>query len=198
MKVCLLATIFLLAAGCSVSESSSTESSEEETQSDAIEENKDSSNASEEENNENANSDEGMEGEETVRTYLKNELTGPDKELKQALSESNDAVLDYVNEHYKSLFTEDNFETFINKYYVMVWLPYAYDVGYELEPIDIQTEKVEDIENDAYHFEVEVQYSKDGEVGTANVTGRINTNDQGKITVIRFKDNRLEDKLRDN
>ncbi|MGP4070774.1 hypothetical protein [Halobacillus sp. B29] len=198
MKTALLAIIFLIAAGCSVSESSSTEPAEEEKKSVASEENKDSSRAAEEENSEISNSDEGVEGEETVRTYLKNELTGPDEELEQALSESNDAVLDYVNEHYKSLFTEDNFETFINKYYVMVWLPSAYDLGYELEPIDIQTEKVEDIENDAYHFEVEVQYSKDGEVGTANVTGRINTNDQGKITVIRFKDNRLEDKLRDN
>ncbi len=68
----------------------------------------------------------------------------------------------------------------------------------ELEPIDIQIEKVEDIENDAYHFEAEVEYSKDGEADTAQVTGRINANDQGKITVIRFKDNALKEKLRNN
>ena len=164
----------------------------------ASEENKGNSNNSEEEHSESSSSEESVEGEETVRTYLKNELTGPDEELKQALSESNAAVLDYVDEHYQSLFTEDNFETFIKKSYVMIWLPYANDVGYELEPIDIQIEKVEDIENDAYHFEAEVEYSKDGEADTAQVTGRINTNNQGKITVIRFKDNALKEKLRNN
>ncbi|MFZ0475187.1 MAG: hypothetical protein WAM18_06940 [Halobacillus sp.] len=164
----------------------------------ASEDNKGNSNNSEEENSESSSSEERVKGKETVRTYLKNELTGPDEELKQALSESNAAVLDYVDEYYQSLFTEDNFETFIKKSYVMIWLPYANDVGYELEPIDIQIEKVEDIENDAYHFEAEVEYSKDGEADTAQVTGRINANDQGKITVIRFKDNALKEKLRNN
>ncbi|MCA1010627.1 hypothetical protein [Halobacillus halophilus] len=164
----------------------------------ASEENKDTSNDSEEKNRESSSSDESMRGEETVRTYLKSELTGPDEELQQALNESNAALLDYVNEHYKSLFTEDNLETFIKKNYVMIWLPSAHNLGYELEPIDIQTEKVQDIEKDAYHFEAEVKYSKDGEADTAEVTGRINTNEQGKMTVIRFKEDGLREKLRDN
>ncbi len=95
----------------------------------ASEDNKGNSNHSEEENSESSSSEERVKGKETVRTYLKNELTGPDEELKQALSESNAAVLDYVDEYYQSLFTEDNFETFIKKSYVMIWLPYANDVG---------------------------------------------------------------------
>ncbi|MGP4074788.1 hypothetical protein [Halobacillus sp. K22] len=162
--------------------------------SDTSQDSEDSSSASEEENSE--SSDDSREGEETVRTYLEYEFTGPGDELKQAMDESQAAFLAYVEEQYRPLFPEDDYETFVNKNYVMIWLPWAYDKGYALEPVDIQIAKVEDIENDAYRFDVKVEYSKDGEAGTANVTGRINTNNQGKISVIRFQDDGLKEKLR--
>ncbi|MGP4062862.1 hypothetical protein [Halobacillus sp. H74] len=199
LKASLLAFALLLAAGCSDLESSSTGSGEKETPPDASQESEDSLNVSEEKKSSDSSSPkESMEGEETVRTYLEYEFTGPGKALRQALDESHTELFTYVERQYKPLFPEDNYEKFVNENYVMNWMPFAYEAGYELEPVDIQIDKVEDIENDAYQFEIEVEYSKDEEIETANVSGRINTNDQGKISVIRIQDDGLNEKLRNH
>lgn len=57
--------------------------------------------------------------------------------------------------------------------------------------------KINDIQNDAYNYEVKVEYSKDGQTNKATITGRINFNDDGKILFIReIRDDGLLEKMR--
>ncbi|QAS51526.1 hypothetical protein HLI_04460 [Halobacillus litoralis] len=133
MKASLLAFALLLAAGCSASESSSTGSGEKETPPDASQESEDSL-TEEKKSSDSSSPEESMEGEETVRTYLKYEFTGPGKALRQALDESHSELFTYVERQYKPLFPEYNYEKFVNENYVMNWMPFAYEAGYELDP----------------------------------------------------------------
>ncbi|MGP4074714.1 hypothetical protein [Halobacillus sp. K22] len=191
MKSFLFACALFLVAGCSNSESS-----DEKQTTVSSQESVDSSNTDGEQTRENSPSEGDKKGAETVRIFLEKELSGPSDELKRSLDGNGKSLTTYVDENYKSLFQEDNFETFITQNYVLMWLPSAHGNDYQIEAKEVQIEKVDDLEKDVYRFEVEVEWRKGGESGTGNVTGRVNTNDQGKISAIRqIEDSGLPDRI---
>ena len=59
-----------------------------------------------------------------------------------------------------------------------------------MEPIEINIEP--DESNNAYTFEVEVEYSRPEETKTTIVKGRVNFNDNGKFSRVRYSDGRVE------
>jgi hypothetical protein len=138
------------------------------------------------------------EDKQTIQTYLETEFTGPSDELKNALEQEGaypPELQKYVEENYKSLVAD--LEQFVNKNWVMTYQRIAYKNGYRLEPINLVIQKIDDeSENTAYNYEVKVKYNKGEEKNTANVTGRINLNENGKISIIRnIDDGGLLEKL---
>ncbi|BCB04038.1 hypothetical protein [Bacillus sp. KH172YL63] len=131
-------------------------------------------------------SDEKDENETTITTFLEKEFTGPDEELKSALNEEGafpPALEAYVDEHYTPLVHD--VEKMINENQILVFLRMADANGYQLNPGSMEIKKVED---HAYEYEVEVEYSKGEDHHTAKVQGLINLNEEGKIVTIRSRD----------
>ena len=124
-----------------------------------------------------------------VQTYLKNEFTGPSDELINALEQKGPyppELKAYVEENYKPLVTD--VENFVNKNLALIYLRTAYENGYHLKPVNIDIQKIDGIEEEAYDYEVVVEYTKDGQTNTANVSGIMNLSQNGKISTIRNMD----------
>jgi hypothetical protein len=145
MKLFVLASVFLLFAGCS-----------------SQKEDKDA---------------------ETIQTFLEKEFTGPGEELTSVLEKGPSKLEEYAEENYKPLVM--NVGDMVNANHILVFQQFAYKKGYQLKPEAIDIEKVED---QAYQYEVEVEYEKDGQKNTAAVTARVNLNDEGEIVTIRNMD----------
>lgn len=149
-----------------------------------------------------SNSDSGSkdsnENVKTIQTYLENEFTGPSDELIKALEQEGPYPPElqvYLEKNYKPLVAD--FEQFVNKNYALVFLRFAYGNEYQLKPTNIDIQKINNTQNNAYNYEVKVEYSKGGQKNTSTITGRINLNDNGKISVIRnMDDDGLLEKLR--
>ncbi|MCT2534903.1 hypothetical protein NC661_17785 [Aquibacillus koreensis] len=124
----------------------------------------------------------------TIHTYLEKEFTGPGQELSDILDQGLYSVeLErYLEENYDDLVAD--LEQMINRNYVLSFLRAAHTEGYQLQPKDINIQQIEDTKNDVYNYEVEVEYSKNNEANTATVTGVINLNENGKISLIRRMD----------
>ena len=135
---------------------------------------------------------------ETVKAYLKQEFTGPSDELINALEQDGanpPELKTYVEETYTPLVAD--LEQFVNQNLTLIFLRTAYENGYHLEPTSIDIQKIDEIKEEAYNFEVEVEYKKDDTASTATVTGIINMNDNGKISIIRnMDDGKLLEKMR--
>jgi hypothetical protein len=148
--------------------------------------------------NSDADSQVSDENVKTIQTFLENEFTGPSDELIYALEQEGaypPELQEYAEENYKSLVAD--LEQLVNKNWAMTYLRFAYENGYQLETANIDIQKIDESEEDAYSYEVEVEYNKDGQTKTATVTGRINTNDKGKISTIRnIDDSGLLEKLK--
>jgi hypothetical protein len=131
----------------------------------------------------NLESDENID---TIRTFLENEFTGPNDELINAFGQEDPyppELQGYLEENYKPHVADP--EQFLSKNHVLLYLRFAYENGYQLNPENIEIQKVTDSQTDAYNFEVKVKYSKDSQTNTATITGRINMNNDGKISIIR-------------
>jgi hypothetical protein len=129
----------------------------------------------------------------TINAFLENEFSGPSEELKLALEQDDiypPELHDYVEEKYEMLV--DDIGRFISTNSILEYLRIAHEHEYQLLPKNISIHKINDTENDAYNFEVDVEYYKDGQINTATVTGVININNDGKISTIR---NRNDDGL---
>ncbi|MCG1020381.1 hypothetical protein [Sutcliffiella horikoshii] len=125
----------------------------------------------------------------TINTFLKNEFSGPSEELKQALAQDDiypPELQNYIEENYEMLV--DDIGRFISTNSILEYLRIAYEADYQLLPKDISIHNINETEIDAYNFEVDVEYNKDGQINTATVTGVININKEGKISSIRNKD----------
>ena len=123
---------------------------------------------------------------ETIQTFLKNEFTGPDDELKAAFKQDGafpPELREYVDENYKPLVMD--WEDMLNKNHILFYQRLAYEKGYQLKPINIEMKKDQDL---AYDYEVKVEYEKNGESNTTTVSGRMNLNDDGEIVTIRNMD----------
>ncbi|KAA0546945.1 hypothetical protein FZW96_13220 [Bacillus sp. BGMRC 2118] len=134
----------------------------------------------------------------TIQTYLEKELTGPSEELGAILGQEElypPELFDYFEESYGPLVVDLN--RFINTNFTLIWLRYASDNGYQLKPVDIDIKKIDNIQNDAYRFEVKVHYRKDGKANTVTVKGRADMTEEGKIIMIRdLDDSGLTDIIR--
>ncbi|MCR8848517.1 hypothetical protein NQ095_08895 [Rossellomorea sp. SC111] len=131
---------------------------------------------------------------DTIQTFLENEFTGPNDELTSAFKQDDafpPELEEYVEETYKPLVK--NWEDMVNTNHILLYQRMAYENGYQLKPTDINITKDQDL---AYEYEVNVEYSKDGETNTATISGRMNLNDDGEIVSIRnVKDGGLLKKL---
>ncbi len=121
---------------------------------------------------------------EVARIFVANEFTGPDVDLKNALDRgpSSPELKKYLEMNYESIVADP--EAFYNKNIILMYLSAAHRNEYQLFPRNIDIEKV-DSASDEYYYEVEVEYSKDGESKTAAASGRVNINKDGKISIVR-------------
>jgi hypothetical protein len=131
----------------------------------------------------------------TIQTFLEKEFTGPSDELTHALEQDGafpPELKEYAQENYKPLVM--NLEEMINSNHVLLFQRFAYENGYQLKPTTIDIQKAQD---HAYDYEVNVEYSKDGQKNTAVISARINLNDNGKIVTIRnLEDDGLIEKMK--
>ncbi|WP_079529260.1 hypothetical protein [Halobacillus hunanensis] len=172
-KAFLLSGIFLLIVGCSSSDTSKTTPQDENIT--------------------------------TIETVLEHQFTGPDQKLIELLDDPNNQTiigkegdngssetkpteLDlYLEETYKSYFTEDMYDKFIGSY-ALGYHTAAYNNGYQLEVKNIDIKQNDTTEN-AYDFTVNVQYQKENsQEMTFEVTGRAHIYEEGKISNIDFSD----------
>ncbi|MEI5909320.1 hypothetical protein WAK64_19920 [Bacillus spongiae] len=124
--------------------------------------------------------------EKTIRTFLEKEFTGPSDELKDAFEQDGafpPELEEYVEENYKPLVV--NWEEMIKSNQIMLFQTFAYGYGFQLKPTSIEMKLVQD---NAYDYEVKVEYTKDNQKNTAIITARINLNENGKIVSIRNMD----------
>ncbi len=173
LKTFLLSGIFLLIVGCSSSDASKNKPQDENIT--------------------------------TIETVLEHQFTGPDQELIKLLenpnnqtiigkeggngaSEAKQTELDlYLEETYKSYFTEDMYNEFIGTY-ALGYHTAAYNNGYQLEVRNIDIKQNDTTEN-AYDFTVNVQYQKENNKKmSSEVTGRAHIYEEGKISNIDFSD----------
>ncbi|MGP4074832.1 hypothetical protein [Halobacillus sp. K22] len=115
------------------------------------------------------------------------EFTGPSEKVEELYSNnSNEDMHEYLDDTYKPFFNEKSYEHFKGKRYFWMFITHAYLNGYELKPLEINIEKDQD--NNAYSFEVDVEYSKGEETNSTTVMGRINFDGNGKFSRVRYSD----------
>ncbi|MBB6451692.1 hypothetical protein HNQ94_000113 [Salirhabdus euzebyi] len=130
------------------------------------------------------------ENKKTIQTYLEKEFTGPNEELSNILDNGiiSPEFNAYREETYGDLVA--NFKNMVNLNHILVFLIDAHMNGYQLNPKTIDIQEIEDTQNNVYNYKVEVEYSKGNQVNTATVTGIINLDENGKISMIRKMDGR--------
>lgn len=154
--------------------------------------------------------EESSENEESLKTVLETQLSGPDEDLIGLIrdpsnrtiigdapedapegaqqNEPNDLDL-YLEAIYKEYFIESAYETFIGEIATSYQVA-AHLSGYEISPEEINIDRSENGEN-SYHFSVNVEISGDDGDSTENVEGRANFNDEGKISNIDYSSGEL-------
>lgn len=139
----------------------------------------------------------------TIKTVLQEQFTGPDQELIDLLEDPQNATiigeeetstpqnpteLDiYLEEKYKSYFTDNMYDEFIRAYAMQFQIS-AYESNYQISVESIDVKQNESVEG-AYDFTVNVLYQKeDNEEKKAVVSGRAHIYEDGKISNIDFVD----------
>ena len=121
-----------------------------------------------------------------IKTVLKHQFTGPDIDVVELL-ESPAELDQYYEKRYKSYFTENMYKSFIaaNAYH---YLFMAHNNGQQLKVDTVDVENIESTKSD-YTFKVVVLIDKKGRnQKSAEVSGRVSFNKEGKITSIRNLD----------
>jgi hypothetical protein len=173
-KCVILAAIFLIVVGCSNSGASTVKGNA-----------KSKTTGTSKENGKGSNTEKDYE--KTIQTFLKLELTGPNKEFKKALVQvdttGNSTLLDaYNKKYYQPLLAKDYYQDFVNAKYEIFWLMPAYKEGYQLKAKNIEIKKGDG----SYDWKAKVEYTKDGKIQTSTINGLINLNDNGRIIYVRF------------
>lgn len=118
-----------------------------------------------------------------VTMVLEQMFSGPDEELTKYHEEGNyEAISNYYVEKFKPYFTEDYMEAAINTNLLNSFHQKAYGNDVKMEIRNMSVEQSEDTET-AYDFESQIDVSN-GE--TADISGRVNTDENGKITRIHY------------
>ncbi|WP_394217533.1 hypothetical protein [Halobacillus trueperi] len=124
---------------------------------------------------------------ERVREFLEHEFNGPSEKTEEIYREgTTEELRNYIEETYKPYFNEKGYEDITQLQKASMYISVASRSGYELNATDINIDK--DEENNAYAFEVDVEYSKDGETNSTTVKGRINLDEDGKFSFLRYSD----------
>ncbi|MCM3616529.1 hypothetical protein M3936_02930 [Sutcliffiella horikoshii] len=135
----------------------------------------------------------------TINTFLENEFSGPSEDLQQALEQDGiypPELQDYVEENYEMLV--EDLERFINTNSILEYQRTAYENDYQIRKKNTEILKINETKNNAYSFEVDVEYYRDDQTNTATITGVININNDGKISTIRnMNDDGLAERLRE-
>jgi hypothetical protein len=130
-------------------------------------------------------------------TMLKESFTGPSEELAEIYelfkSEDMDDTVEalkkldaYHRDRYESYFKDEYFEEVMNKsMFFTIFQEKAYREGLNIKAEDVQVKGSETNET-AYDFSVNVNIMESEEA--LNVEGRINTNESGEISLIRYTD----------
>ncbi|MYL65159.1 hypothetical protein GLW07_17515 [Bacillus hwajinpoensis] len=139
--------------------------------------------------------DKSKEAQENIKTVLENTFTGPNNEQQEILFKGADEdiekyaekLTEYREKNFKPYMSERFYENgIVNTNGAIGFLVIAYP-KYILTVDDITLEEREAKEGD-YDFNVKVTYTnkENEESETMNVEGTASTNDEGKITSIRY------------
>ncbi len=121
---------------------------------------------------------------QNIQTVLKNIFTGPTEEQVKALySGKQELFSEYHQENFKPYLSDRFYENFVNGVGAFMYVNAA-NPDYVLEVNDI---KIEEGEN-YYEFNVKVSWTnkQSDESETLNVKGHAQTNEEGKVTSIKY------------
>ncbi|WP_181350332.1 hypothetical protein [Thalassobacillus sp. CUG 92003] len=175
LKPLMLVGFLLIAAGCSDSEETGNSSDGEE-------------NTTEQENEgENGTEAEGKT-EENVRTVLEHVFTGPNESHEELFSDDFETkaekITEYNKENFEPYMSENFFDSFINTNGALIFLQSAHpDYIMEVDEINLGEDEGD------YSFIVTVAYTntESDETETMDVEGHIQTNEDGMLTSINYK-----------
>ncbi|REJ09034.1 DUF4367 domain-containing protein [Halobacillus trueperi] len=132
------------------------------------------------ENTEEENTTEG-----DLTKVLEQIFSGPEKELERLYEEDNyEGISNYYMAQFESYFTEEFMTQAVDTNLLSSFHQKAYGNDVQMEIGNMSVEQSEETET-AYDFEMQILISN-GE--TADVSGRVNTNEEGKITRIHYND----------
>ncbi|UFU00676.1 hypothetical protein KO561_07000 [Radiobacillus kanasensis] len=147
--------------------------------------------------------EENVDGDsEILKEILNKQFSGPDQELMNLLEDPDNLTIigkeeskpkgpteldKYLEEEYKSSFTDDAYQTFIGSY-LLDFQSTAHYGDYKLQAESIDLEQ-SDSNDEEYMFKVKVGYQK-GEIekGYAEVTGRAKVNAKGEVYYYKLED----------
>jgi hypothetical protein len=150
------------------------------------------------EGNENESVDKSKEAQENIKTVLENTFTGPTNEEQEALlngaggdiEKYTENLTDYREENFKPYMSERFYKSNIVNTNGALRFLYMADPKYILTVDETTLEEREAKEGD-YDFNVKVVYTnrENDKSETMNVEGTASTNEEGKITSIRYLNN---------
>ncbi|WP_163527285.1 DUF4367 domain-containing protein [Halobacillus ihumii] len=120
-----------------------------------------------------------------VTKVLEQMFSGPDEELTQLYEKDNyEEIINYYMTQFEPYFTEEYMDHAVKTNLLNSFHQKAYGNDVNMDIGNMSIEQSEDTKN-AYDFEIQVDVSN-GQ--SADVSGRVNTNEEGKITQIRYID----------
>ncbi|AZB40996.1 hypothetical protein CEF21_00800 [Bacillus sp. FJAT-42376] len=131
-----------------------------------------------------------------IKQVLHSQLTGPDSEFINGL-DNIPKLEQYYEKRYKSYFTEEMYNSFVSAY-AYNYLLMAHVKGQQLKVDAVNVKRI-DSKDDIYDFKALVLYGKKGSnQKSAEVSGSVNFNKEGKITGITYsEDDGLSKELKD-
>lgn len=121
-----------------------------------------------------------------IKTVLEHQFTGPNAEFIDGL-DNIPKLEQYYEKRYKSYFTEDMYRRFISAH-AYDYLLMAHNSDKQIKVNQVSVESDESTEG-AYNFKVVILYDTEGtNQGSAEVSGRVKFNKEGKIASISYLD----------
>ncbi|WP_335432932.1 hypothetical protein [Bacillus sp. JJ1609] len=121
-----------------------------------------------------------------IKTVLKHQFTGPNEEFIEGI-DNIPKLEQYYEKRYKSYFTEDMYNRFIAAH-AYDYLLMAHNNGKQINVDTVSVESIDSKEG-TYTFKVAVLYDiEESNQGSAEVSGRVNFNKEGKIAGIKYLD----------
>ncbi|WP_406944095.1 DUF4367 domain-containing protein [Halobacillus sp. SY10] len=123
--------------------------------------------------------------EDDVTKVLEQIFSGPEKELAQLYEEENhEGISNYYMDQFEPYFTEEFMTQAVDTNLLSSFHQKAYGNDAHMEIGNMSVEQSEETDT-AYNFEMQILISN-GE--TADVSGRVNTNEEGEVTRIHYND----------